>query len=105
MRHYYESQRGFMKASGIALILYLFVVTAFAQNDRGIISGTITDPDGGVVAGATVQAKNAASGAAYVTTSGTTGTFTIADLPAGTYDISVPPTGFTFFPYAQKHVI
>jgi hypothetical protein len=32
---------------------------AFAQADRGTITGTVTDPSGAIVAGARVSAENA----------------------------------------------
>ena len=48
-----------MKSSKLVLVLLTFGLISFAQNDRGTITGTITDPAGAVIAGAPVEAKNA----------------------------------------------
>jgi len=68
-------------------------VHSFGQAHTGTIGGVVTDPDGKAVPTAFVQAKNSATGALFKTT-----------LPAGTYDITIPPIGFTFPKYQQKGV-
>jgi hypothetical protein len=70
---------------------------AFAQTDRGSITGTISDPAGAVISNAAIEAKNAATGAVYSTASSETGNYTIAQLPAGTYDLTVTVMGFKRF--------
>jgi hypothetical protein len=67
---------------------------AFAQSDRSTITGTISDPTGAVVAGSTIQAKNSATGAHYQTVSTATGNYTLAQIPFGTYEITVTMQGF-----------
>jgi Carboxypeptidase regulatory-like domain len=74
--------------------LFLLISVAFAQSDRGTITGTISDPAGAVIASATIEARNVATGAAYPTVSSGTGNYTIAQLPAGTYDLTVSVPGF-----------
>src|SRR6185369_17175784 len=66
------------------------------------ITGNVTDPNGDAVPTAQVQARNTATGMVYQGVSGTKGNFTISRIPAGTYDITVPPIGFTFPKYEQK---
>lgn len=46
---------------------------AFAQSDRGTITGTVVDTDGGVVPGASVVAENPDNGARYETVTTQTG--------------------------------
>ncbi len=75
----------------------LFAFTAFAQSDRGTITGTISDPAGAVVAGAAVEAKNVATGAVYQAASSATGNYTIAQLPAASYEVTVTVPGFKKF--------
>ena len=77
-----------------SLILCAFASALFAQSDRGTITGTISDPAGAVVAGAVVEAKNVATGAVYPAASSATGNYTIAQLPAGSYELSVVVPGF-----------
>ena len=84
--------------SGIRLALLLLTALAvFAQSDRGTITGTISDPAGAVVAGAAIEARNVATGAVYQVASSATGNYTIAQLPAGTYELNVTVPGFKKF--------
>src|SRR5215470_17626138 len=78
-----------------ALVLGLLLSgVAVAQSDRGTITGTVSDPAGAVVASAAVEARNQATGALYTGASSGTGNYTLAQLPAGTYDLSVSSAGF-----------
>jgi hypothetical protein len=77
-------------AAGVLLL----ASAAFAQTDRGTITGTISDPAGAVVAAATVEAKNTETGAILSAGSTGTGNFTLSQVPAGTYELSVAVTGF-----------
>jgi hypothetical protein len=53
------------------------------------LTGNITDPDGGVVKEAIIQARNIDTGAVERATSSAQGEYTIS-LPAGTYELAVP---------------
>ncbi len=75
----------------------LLTTTAFAQSDRGTITGTVTDPGRSVVAGATVTATNKATGIKQQTLTTETGNYTLTSLPAGLYDVTVEPSGFKKF--------
>lgn len=66
----------------------------YAQSDRGTITGTVADPAGALVPGAEIQAKNAQTGALYKTVSTSTGNYTLSQLPAGSYQITVTAPGF-----------
>ena len=70
---------------------------AFAQNDRGTITGTVSDPQGAFVPGARLTLKNSETGAVYDTVSTATGNYTLPSLPAGHYDLTVAAPGFTQF--------
>ncbi|HJT87505.1 MAG TPA: carboxypeptidase-like regulatory domain-containing protein, partial [Bryobacteraceae bacterium] len=86
-----------MRAVAATACLSLFAWCAFAQGDRGTITGTVSDPAGAVVANAAIQARNAETGALYQTESTTAGNYTIPQLPAGTYQVSVTVPGFKSF--------
>jgi len=78
--------------------LSLFVclaLTAFAQGDRGTITGTVSDPAGAVVPAAAVSAKSTDTGASYDTETTATGNFTLNSLPPGLYDVTVSAAGFS----------
>src|SRR5690349_4647064 len=76
------------------LLISICATALFAQSDRGTITGTVSDPAGAVVAGAVIEARNSATGAVYPVAASATGNYTIAQLPAGTYELSVTTPGF-----------
>ena len=67
------------------------------------ISGTVTDPSGGVVAGASVTATNVETGVATTLTTNTQGFYSFQSLPLGNYTISVQQSGFKG--YAQTGLV
>lgn len=79
---------------GVSLLV---AVSAFAQSDRGTITGAISDPAGAVIAGAAIEARNVATGSVYPTVSSATGNYTIGQLPVGTYELTVTVMGFKKF--------
>src|SRR5580658_3019457 len=68
-------------------------LTAFAQSDRGTITGTIADPAGAVVASAPVQVRNLETGALYPVGTSATGNY-VVQVPTGSYELSVTVQGF-----------
>ena len=66
----------------------------FAQLDRGSISGVVTDPSGSAVAGARVTVTNTAMGTQNSTVTTGAGAYTVPELAAGEYSITVVATGF-----------
>ncbi len=66
---------------------------AVAQVGSGIITGTVTDQGGAVVAGVAVQAKNEDAGVVFAGATTGTGNYTIADLPPGKYALTVAQSG------------
>jgi hypothetical protein len=70
---------------------------AFAQGDRGAITGTISDPAGAVVAAAAAEAKHVETGAVYPVETTSTGNYTISQLPVGAYELTVTVPGFKKF--------
>src|SRR5512143_4211928 len=85
--------------SPIMTILCLLVLAgaAFAQSDRGTITGSVTDQAGAVIPGATIEMKNVNTGAVYQAQSSSTGNYTFSQLPAGQYQMSSSMPGFKQF--------
>ena len=82
-------------ATLIALLFTLLTgVAAHAQVSGATVSGTVTDPSGGVVANATVSATNTATASTRDVTSDSAGLYSIPNLAPGVYDIKVAATGF-----------
>ena len=51
------------RRGSVMRLMFMFLMTlvlAFAQTDRGTITGTVTDPTGAVVPGATLHARDVA---------------------------------------------
>src|ERR1035437_7962617 len=86
------------------LAALLAVVIATAQvGGSGTIQGTVTDPSGAVVGGASVTATNVATGVQTVRVTTDAGVFALPLLPAGEYTVTVTATGFQTV--TQTHVI
>ena len=60
----------------------------------GTISGTIVDPNGATVRGATVTITNATTNQSFTTTTGDDGTYRSPNLSPGNYSVSVNAPGF-----------
>ena len=75
----------------------LLAALARAQSDRGTITGTVTDQAAAVVPGAAITATNTETQAHFETTTTGTGNYTLPQLPAGEYDLSVAAAGFSTF--------
>ncbi len=78
----------------IATLALLCAASSLAQVVKGSISGTVTDPQGAVVSGATVKAINDATGATLNTTSDSSGSFHFNLIPVGTYRVEMNAAGF-----------
>jgi hypothetical protein len=83
-----------MKLMLTALCVLLLTLAAFAQSDRGTITGAVLDPASAVVPGAKITAKNLENGSTFEATATATGDFTLVSLPAGKYVLSVEAPGF-----------
>jgi len=77
--------------------LLLTSVATFGQSDRGTITGTVSDPAGAIVAGAKVEARSVATSSVHEVASTETGNFTLSQLPAGSYELTVTVAGFKRF--------
>ena len=78
----------------VAVFFLLTTVSLVAQTFRGTILGTVTDPSGAVVAGATVKVRNVGTGLERTTTTSTDGSYSIPELPIGSYTVTVTQSGF-----------
>lgn len=83
-----------MRSAVSLACMFLLACAAFAQSDRGTITGTVTDPAGAFIPNASIEAKNIETGALYQAKSTSTGNYTLAQLPPGTYQISASVPGF-----------
>src|SRR5271154_1266466 len=79
------------------VLLFVFAISLSAQTFRGTILGTVTDPSGAVVPGAKVSARNMGTGLERSTETSADGSYSVPELPIGTYSVTVTQTGFQTF--------
>ena len=89
-------------ALGLAFILAPLCSSAEGSNS-GTVRGTVTDPTGAVVPGATVHLVNEVSGLSRTTASDATGQFIFDNIPFNPYRVSVSANGFA--PLSQSFEI
>lgn len=93
-----------MRQVAVCLVLLTSLVPAFAQvGGTGTIQGTVTDPSGAVVGGASVTAVNTATGVQTNRLTTDAGFFAISLLPAGRYNVTIKATGFQTF--TQQNIV
>src|SRR5882672_7908830 len=84
-----------MKRLVLAILVVLSLAAAAnAQTFRGTILGTVTDSSGLAVAGATVTVKNTDTGLLRTTQTTADGSYSVTELPIGTYAVTISQSGF-----------
>lgn len=80
---------------------YTFIVstlclalTAFAQSERGTITGTVRDQSGAIIVGAKVTVTNSATNTAVSLSANEAGDYIALSLQAGTYNVRTEKEGF-----------
>jgi hypothetical protein len=82
------------RISHVAFWVLLASASLIAQTFRGGISGTVADPTGASVAGASIKLTSPDTGLTREGTTTSAGEFVFQDLPLGKYDITVTQSGF-----------
>ncbi|MBD0327134.1 MAG: carboxypeptidase regulatory-like domain-containing protein, partial [Pyrinomonadaceae bacterium] len=78
----------------LACLLCMPLALICQVGTEGSFIGTVTDPQGGAIPGATVTITNTATGLTKTVTTDDNGSFVIPALPAGPYSVSVQAKGF-----------
>ena len=76
------------------MVFALGCVEVHAQATQGSVIGTVKDPNGAVVAAASVTLTNIDEGTQRTTRTSTTGDYQFLDVKAGYYQVDVEATGF-----------
>ena len=82
------------KFLGTLLVLSLFAISALAQETTAGLQGTVKDPSGAVVSGATIEVAGPALIGKKTATTDAGGYYRFANLPPGTYAITVTAPNF-----------
>src|SRR5262245_61046421 len=80
--------------SGILIITLIFICSAAKAQFSSAIEGTVTDPNGAVVAKATITIKNLANGTERSDVTTDAGYFRISSLPAAAFTVTISASGF-----------
>ncbi|HKW89069.1 MAG TPA: TonB-dependent receptor [Candidatus Acidoferrales bacterium] len=93
--------RGFEKYIGVATLCVfslLCAVQAKAQaTGASTVQGTVVDPSGGIISGATVEMKNPVSGYDHTATTDESGKFEFDNVPLNPYHMTVRAIGFASY--------
>ena len=84
----------FIALLSMLAVLFAGPLGSFGQTFRGGINGTVTDPSGAVLPGASVAAVEVATSVSHKTISSSAGAYSFQDLPLGVYTVTVTASGF-----------
>src|SRR6184192_4869098 len=76
------------------LLMSIACITAIAQSGTSTIRGTVTDPQGNVVAGASVTRAIAEKNFSRTVVTGSEGNYLFSLVPPGSYTIQTETKGF-----------
>src|SRR5262245_47582775 len=79
---------------GVLVVLASLFCGSAAAQTTGALSGSVTDPSGASVAGATVEARNLETDFSRSVVTTQNGTYRLLALPIGEYEIHVRKDGF-----------
>ena len=83
-----------MRLTRVFIAMVFSVCAAFAQTNKGGISGTVFDPNGAAVAGATVTITNLGTNQSIQVTTSESGAYSVSNLDPVTYSVTVEAAGF-----------
>jgi hypothetical protein len=89
---------------GLALALGVAPSAVLAQAVSGTILGTVKDPSGAALPGATVTLTNAGTGFTRTVTTDSSGEYTVPNVPTGQYNVVAELSGFRKVNLANVHV-
>lgn len=86
--------RARVRAALVAVAVLVAALPAGAQELRGAVEGVVKDSSGGVLPGATVEARNMATNAVLTAVTDSNGIYRFPAMQPGTYDITATLSGF-----------
>src|SRR5690348_15830920 len=97
-------------ALGVFLFLLVFQMSVPVPTHgqlavTGVVLGTVTDPSGAVVVGATVALKDTMTWVERTTITNDAGRYNIPNVPPGTYNITISKTGFRQTIFSDQKVV
>ncbi|HUQ91663.1 MAG TPA: TonB-dependent receptor [Bryobacteraceae bacterium] len=92
-----------MRTATLSAAFFLVSLLAFAQSERGNISGIVTDPTGAAVAGAGLSVVHRDTNAVSKASTTTGGDYNLANLLPGVYRLEITSPGFKRF--LQQNIV
>lgn len=86
---------GLLVLTVACLLITSSVAFGQSQSNAADLQGVVRDPQGAVVVGATVTARNPATGFSRDATTNDEGYYQITNLPPGDYEVTVEASGFS----------
>ena len=80
---------------GFTVIACVTIAMSQAQSNAADLEGTVRDPQGAAVKGATVTARNLATNVSRSATANDEGLYQILGLPPGKYEVTAEAQGFS----------
>ena len=91
---------------GVGLLLALSPLLMYGQMaGTGFVAGTVTDPSGAAVVGATVTLADTATNAERTATTNDTGRYSFANVTPGKYNINISKSGFRQVKFSDQEVV
>src|SRR5689334_11824926 len=82
------------RALYVFLFISLIATSALSQTFRGGIAGSVADPSGSMIAGASVKIVHNGTGLTRSQVTSNAGDFSFDELPTGIYKVTVTQAGF-----------
>src|SRR5882724_4851570 len=86
--------RGPFRVACMLLLCVSLGVQGFAQVNTASLTGLVADPNGAAISNASVRAKNNSTNVEHTVTTDSSGYYTFASLPVGTYTVTAESQGF-----------
>jgi hypothetical protein len=83
----------FLRGCSVLGVLVVVSTVMWGQSTGGAIQGTVVDPSGAVLSGATVTARNMGTGVTSTATTTSAGVYALPNLPPGSYAVTAQATG------------
>ncbi len=88
------SRVSFLRLPASVLLFVALAMNGWSQSDTSTITGSIKDASGGNVPNAKIFVRNEGTGVARETVTNDSGIYTVSNIPAGRYTVSVQAAGF-----------
>src|SRR5512146_2159237 len=85
--------KDFLRLLSVFGLLIVGSITVWGQTSSGNIQGTVEDPSGAALGGASVTAKNKNTGVSIAARTTDSGLYSLQNLPPGTYAVTVEAAG------------